>query len=154
MVADKPSLAENIHALAQLDHIKVWSLIASIFGDLTKGNLSCLSGGQIRQLTGPMGIKPEAVRVALHRLGKDNWIETQKSGRETLYSLTADAMQETVRVHDDVYRSGSKYTKGWCLQVAPENGEIGGAGFEIGRNTYVVPSRASDEFGADAYDPN
>ncbi len=134
------SARNQIEALAALDNIKVWSLIATIFGDLTKGDLTSLSGRQIRQITGPMGVKPEALRVALHRLRKDKWIETRKAGRETLYSLTPDAMRETVRVHDDVYREGSKYRSEWWLQIQPCEGETANAGFGISPDTFLVPS--------------
>lgn len=131
------SIRSQISALVSIDQLKVWSLIVTVFGDLQKGNLRTLSGGQIRGLIEPMGIKPEAIRVALHRLRKDAWIETQKAGRETFYSLTKEAMAETVNVHDDIYRSGSKYSGDWYLQIAPFEQGAAHSGFELSPTVFL-----------------
>ena len=48
--------------LVALDTLKTWSLIVTLFGDLEEKELS---GAQIRTLLGHIGIKPEAIRVAL-----------------------------------------------------------------------------------------
>ena len=66
---------------------RVWSLIVTLFGDLAQ--TEALSGAVLSKVTEPIGIKPEALRVALHRLRKDGWLESRKSGRTSDYVLTA-----------------------------------------------------------------
>lgn len=113
MPAPHPIIAQ----LVALDTLKTWSLIATLFGDLDGDELS---GSQIRMLLGHIGIKPEAIRVALHRLKSDGWIESQKNGREAVYCLSAMAQKETDDVAPDIYRKTVKYPDGWCFQLAEE----------------------------------
>ena len=67
--------------LLGLESTKTWSLIATLFGDLDGDELS---GKALWSLLAPLGIKPEATRVALHRLKKDGWIVAKKAGREAI----------------------------------------------------------------------
>ena len=115
------TLSNSINLLLRLEKIKVWSLIVSLFGDLEQSGSQVLSGKQLNTILGHIGIKPEATRVALHRLKNDKWIETSKSGRETLYKMSKKAVTETANVYKDVYGTSIKYHKGWCLQITQEN---------------------------------
>lgn len=104
--------------LLGLEPVKTWSLIATIFGDLEDGSVS---GKQLKSLLEPLGIKPEAMRVALHRLKKDGWIVAQKSGREVTYQLSDAAQAETIAARGDVYRNSVKFAGGWqMILLAPE----------------------------------
>ncbi len=113
---------ENTHSDPILDHLlrlentKTWSLIATIFGDLDGDRLS---GKQLGTLLAPLGVKPEATRVALHRLKKDGWITSEKTGREVLYSLSDHGRQETFAAQKDVYRRDVKFAAGWRLIMMP-----------------------------------
>ena len=102
-----------IEDLANIEKIKTWSLIVTMFGDLDECHPQSLSGKEIGAILGHIGIKPEAVRVALHRLKKDGWIHATKSGREVEYGLSQNGLQETAAVYDDVYRRTVKYSNGW-----------------------------------------
>ena len=104
-----------IEDLASIETLKTWSLIVTMFGDLDEDDLQSLSGKEIGSLLGHIGIKPEAVRVARHRLKKDGWIYATKSGREVEYNLSQNGLLETAAVYDDVYRRTVKYTNGWKL---------------------------------------
>ena len=77
-----------IEDLSSLETIKTWSLIVTLFGDLDGEPQVVLSGKDIGAILGHIGIKPEATRVALHRLKRDGWIDTQRAGREVFYSLS------------------------------------------------------------------
>lgn len=107
--------------LIGLEKIKVWSLIVTLFGDLDSISSQSLSGKQINNLLGFIGIKPEATRVALHRLKNEDWINTSKSGRETIYQMSDKARYETSSVYGDVYGSSVKYPEGWKLVITPDH---------------------------------
>lgn len=100
--------------LLALEPTKTWSLIATVFGDLDGEQLS---GKALGGLLSDLRIKPETARVALHRLKKDGWIETQKSGREVIYGLSPKAQSETRAARKDVYRTTPKPPEGWRLYL-------------------------------------
>ena len=86
---------------------RVWSLLVTIFGDLALSRDARLSGASINALTAAIGIKPEATRVALHRLRKDRWIESHRTGRQSRYALTAHGRAETLAARPRVYATTS-----------------------------------------------
>ena len=61
----------SIAQLTDLQNLRVWSIIVSLFGDLAQKTGDQISGTTLTQIITPMGIKPEAIRVALHRLRKE-----------------------------------------------------------------------------------
>jgi phenylacetic acid degradation operon negative regulatory protein len=83
---------------------RVWSLLVSLFGELAQDADAQISGTLLGRLTALMGIRPEAVRVALHRLRKDGWIQSERRGRSSVYALTgwgrAQSAQATPRIYD------------------------------------------------------
>jgi phenylacetic acid degradation operon negative regulatory protein len=108
-----------IKELVALETLKTWSLIVTLFGDLDGTELS---GTQIRNVLGPLGIKPEAIRVALHRLKTDGWITSRKQGREAIYAMSGTAAEETAAVAPEVYCKESLHTAHWrfvLFQEAP-----------------------------------
>ena len=112
--------SQCIKDLTQIEKIKVWSLIVTLFGDLGAKEPAHLSGREINRILGNIGINPPAIRVALHRLKKEGWINTAKSdedGREVTYILSKRGMSETVTAYEDVYRESVKYNSGWTMQM-------------------------------------
>lgn len=107
-----------IKLLTSAGNIRVWSVIVSIFGDLARDWGDEISGALMGQLTEQMGIKPEAVRVALHRLRKDGWIVSKKSGRSSNHSLTEMAFGESLAVRPRIYARHAEAPKEYHLLVA------------------------------------
>ncbi|WP_305971970.1 MULTISPECIES: PaaX family transcriptional regulator C-terminal domain-containing protein [unclassified Mameliella] len=81
---------------------RVWSLLVTVFGDLAQDG-SALPGTVLGEIMNRVGIKPEAMRVALHRLRKDGWIESERAGRSSLYRLTAEGRAQTVAASPRIY---------------------------------------------------
>ena len=82
------TLTDPLHdALAQLrdsSDLRVWSVIVTLMGDLTVmgtpgADASGVSGQALGKVMAALGIRPEATRVALHRLRKDGWIESTRT---------------------------------------------------------------------------
>jgi phenylacetic acid degradation operon negative regulatory protein len=132
-----------IKDLSSIETIKTWSLIVTMFGDLDDAYSQTMSGKEIGTLLGHIGVKPEAVRVALHRLKKGGWIIATKSGREVEYGLSQNGLSETAAVYEDVYRRTIKYPDGWKLLLDAKdepNGNIGSRdGIQLFRNIVLVP---------------
>ncbi|MFQ6547638.1 hypothetical protein AADZ90_006745 [Aestuariibius sp. 2305UL40-4] len=127
--------------LLGLETTKTWSLIATIFGDLDGDRLS---GKELGTLLAPLGVKPEAMRVALHRLKKDGWIISEKNGREVVYALSDHGRQETFAAQKDVYRRDVKFAEGWRLIMLPGEAArpYNGPHIAIDRGLLLVPKGA------------
>lgn len=82
---------------------RVWSLLVTMFGDLALSPQARLSGATVNAITAAIGIKPEATRVALHRLRKEDWIESHRTGRQTRYGLTPHGRAQTNAAWPRVY---------------------------------------------------
>ncbi|MEO9652697.1 MAG: hypothetical protein ABJ360_02830 [Roseobacter sp.] len=115
---------------------KTWSLVVTILGD-TKGQ--AIAGKDLRALMTDIGIKAEALRVALHRLKKDGWIDTTMSGREASYALSDYGRRETARVYDDIYRTDMKYPEGWHVVMPPIQDSPAPAAISLSKSTILVP---------------
>lgn len=83
--------------------VKIWSVIVTLFGDLASGEGDEISGACLGVLMEPLGFKPDATRVALHRLRKDGWIEVRKQGRQAHYRLSAFGLRETAKASPRIY---------------------------------------------------
>lgn len=99
--------------------VKTWSLIVTILGDLAADEGARIPGPVLTRLTGPMGLKPEALRVALHRLRRDGWIASERDGRTSLYELTAHGRNLTRSVSDRVYGTEPPAPDDWHVLIAP-----------------------------------
>lgn len=97
------NLDDMIDALRQHGDLKVWSLIVTLLGDSSDAAPEGIAGPEISALMRRLSIKSEALRVALHRLRRDGWIDSTKHGRMSVYRMSAKARQETEAVRDFVY---------------------------------------------------
>jgi len=131
VTAPHPILAQ----LVALDTLKTWSLIVTLFGDLDEDELS---GTQIRTLLGHIGIKPEAIRVALHRLKSDGWITSTRRGREAIYRMSQMAQSETATVAPKIYHATNEAADAWCFVLCPE-AQMSKDAIPLNRNLAVVP---------------
>ncbi|MEX0365083.1 MAG: PaaX family transcriptional regulator C-terminal domain-containing protein [Ruegeria sp.] len=99
---------------------RVWSIIVSLFGDLAQERGAQLSGGAVTRIIEPMGIKPEAIRVALHRLRKDGWIESARSGRASMHFLTDYGRAQSAQVTPRIYAREPEIAQDWHLLIAED----------------------------------
>ena len=98
-----PDDAQNraMRALADLGELRVWSLLVTVFGDLAPDRP--LDGPTLSAIMGRISIKPEATRVALHRLRSDGWIRSEKQGRTSLHSLTEQGKTDSTAAARRIY---------------------------------------------------
>jgi len=97
---------------------RVWSLIVTFFGDLARTEGDQVSGALLTRLGQLTGIKPEAMRVALHRLRQDGWIDSQRVGRGSQYFLTGHGRRESAAASPRIYAEGENTAEKWTLLVA------------------------------------
>ncbi|MEM1301865.1 MAG: PaaX family transcriptional regulator C-terminal domain-containing protein [Pseudomonadota bacterium] len=106
---------------------RVWSLLVTVFGELAQDETAQLSGETLRHFMEIVGIKPEATRVALHRLRKDGWLNSQKNGRKSNYFLTKQGREESIKASPRIYTETALADKAWLVirdvgaPVGPQN---------------------------------
>ncbi len=99
---------------------RVWSIIVSLFGDMAQEPGAQISGGVLTRIIEPMGIKPEAIRVALHRLRKDGWIESDRIGRVSRHVLSEFGRTQSAAVTPRIYARGPAPIEHWHLLIAED----------------------------------
>ncbi|MDU9005526.1 PaaX family transcriptional regulator C-terminal domain-containing protein [Sedimentitalea todarodis] len=98
---------------------RVWSLLISVFGELAQEQGSRISGSLLRHMTERIGIKPEAMRVAIHRLRKDGWIDSERQGRTSAYFLTAWGRAQSALASPRIYASEQAADQAWLVMFNP-----------------------------------
>lgn len=101
---------------------RVWSLMVSLFGDLAQDEGQAIDGPVLSAMMALLQVKPEATRVALHRLRNDGWIASQKSGRISRHSLTAQGRAETVAASPRIYADPDSGPADWQLILLEKPG--------------------------------
>lgn len=96
-------LTDLVRVLTDVAPPRTWSMLATIFGDMAAEPGTRLPGPLVARLTAAMGIRPSALRTALHRLRRDGWIESARSGRLVTHALTDRARAETRAARPRVY---------------------------------------------------
>ncbi|WP_299586212.1 PaaX family transcriptional regulator C-terminal domain-containing protein [uncultured Tateyamaria sp.] len=111
---------QAIRALADLGPLRVWSVLVTVFGDLAPNDL--LDGPTLSAIMSAIGIKPEATRVALHRLRSDGWIASQKRGRTSLHSLTEQGRRDSEAARPRIYGTPDQMGRGTYALIMPDAG--------------------------------
>lgn len=96
------SAAVQAH-LAAWTQPPVWSLIATVFGDMASPRGGVLSTEGLIRILGLVGVAPPAVRTALSRLVADGWLEGSREGRRSSHRMTQRADQETLLASRRIY---------------------------------------------------
>ncbi|MEM7058324.1 MAG: hypothetical protein AAF557_12095 [Pseudomonadota bacterium] len=131
---------QEIEALRVVAPIKTWSLLVTVFGDLQATSEQPLSGAFLNGLFREMGIKPEALRVALHRLAKDGWITSKKTGRTSVYFLAEKGVQETNSVQQRVYTPFPDGLSDWACVLVNGSGPAAEVPLvQLGPDVFAVP---------------
>lgn len=97
---------------------RVWSLLVTVFGDLSQSSTAAVTGADLRKVMDVIGIRPEAMRVALHRLRNEGWIESSKTGRNSTYKLTEMGREESKVASHMIYGAHPPAARAW-LAVGP-----------------------------------
>ncbi|WP_424966114.1 hypothetical protein [Dinoroseobacter sp. S375] len=128
-----------IATLCQTGDLKVWSLLVTLFGDAAMADGAVLSGPQISEILGRLQIRPEAQRVALHRLRKDGWITATRRGRIGLYGLSTRGRAETAAVADRVYAPSIPDAPARYVIVTRDGTEAPKQALLLGAGRYLGP---------------
>ena len=137
-----------LEQLLKCGPLKTWSLIVTILGDLAAEEAAGVPGPVITHLTEPMGMKPEALRVAIHRLRRDGWIASERDGRISVYRLTAHGRALTRAVSERVYGAEPQAIETWQVLISQNAEAMQALDFpdlvQIGPKTALLPGAPAD----------
>lgn len=96
--------------------LRTGSLIITLYGDAVVPRGGTVWLGSIMKLLEPMGVSERLVRTSIFRLTKDSWIQAEKVGRRSYYSLTGPGLRRFEQAFKQVYNTNSEQWVGsWCL---------------------------------------
>lgn len=98
---------------------RVWSLLVTVFGDLAQGDCAAIGSAPLNGIASLIGIRPEAVRVALHRLRKDGWIVSRRTGRRSAYALTPWGRTQSAGASPVIYARDPVESDAWLVLTDP-----------------------------------
>jgi len=96
-------LAPLITALHSEGRLRVWSMIITVFGDLVQHRGGEISTARLGRLLGRVGVEQGALRTALSRLGRDGWVQSERSGRTSLYRLSPQGLNQFAPATTRIY---------------------------------------------------
>ena len=120
---DVAALSPAVQALRG-GELRVWSFVVTIFGDMARAPGQELSGAQLSALTEAAGIKPQALRTALHRLRKDGWIDSRRVGRGAFHHLTDHGRAQAEQAAARIYDFAPMEARDWHLVALPDRARV------------------------------
>jgi phenylacetic acid degradation operon negative regulatory protein len=92
-----------ITALHAESRLRVWSLVITVFGDCVQHRGGAISTARLGRLLGRIGVEPGALRTALSRLGRDGWVDSERSGRLSHYRLSPSGLARFTEATSRIY---------------------------------------------------
>lgn len=92
-----------IQYLIEQEPLSATSLVSSIYGDSILHRGGNISLASLIQLVEPFGFNDRAVRTAVFRLVKNEWLDSQKVGRTSFYRITDASRKVYVQAEQRIY---------------------------------------------------
>lgn len=121
---------------------RTWSLIITVFGDLAQEEGASISGALLTRLMDLVGVKPEAARVALHRLRRDGWIESQRLGRASMHRLAEYGRAQSAAATPRIYAAAPSDPQEWHLLIAGGGEGSGRVALDLAGGITLGPNAA------------
>lgn len=113
---EKNQLDLLIHSFQQKRPLRAGSLIITLYGDAIVPRGGTVWLGSLMALLEPFGISERLVRTSVFRLTKESWLQAEKVGRCSYYSLTGPGLRRFEQAFKQVYNDHNEQWKGgWCL---------------------------------------
>jgi phenylacetic acid degradation operon negative regulatory protein len=102
--------------------LRAKSLVMTLFGDSIAPHGGTVWLGSLIELLAPFGMNDRLVRTSVFRLTEEGWLESERSGRRSTYSITAEALKQFGKAYRRVYAPLEPVWDGyWTLLFAPSS---------------------------------
>lgn len=109
-------LESLINNFQQRRPLRAGSMIITLYGDAIVPRGGTVWLGSIMNLLEPMGISERLVRTSIFRLTKESWLQAEKVGRRSYYSLTGPGLRRFEQAFKQIYSCDHQEWQGsWCL---------------------------------------
>ena len=120
MSEQHPLITPLVRDLHDAGRLRVWSLVITILGDVAQPLGGSMSMADLLTLTDHMEIDQGAIRTALSRLAKEEWVIATKTGRTSSYAFSSGGRAAFEPASARVY--AAEYAPAgndWVLAVLP-----------------------------------
>lgn len=98
-------VVELLASWAARPHNTARSILVTIFGDSVLPIRNDIWLSQLFRLTEIFGFSTRLVRTSMFRLTAEGWFTSERSGRQSIYTLTPFAIEESNRAASRIYRA-------------------------------------------------
>ncbi|SFC29133.1 transcriptional regulator, PaaX family [Marinospirillum celere] len=96
--------------------LRAGSLIITVYGDAIVPRGGTVWLGSLMKLLEPVGVSERLVRTSVFRLTRESWLQAEKVGRCSYYSLTGPGLRRFEQAFRQVYNMATEeWTGNWCL---------------------------------------
>lgn len=98
--------------------LRTGSLIITVYGDAIVPRGGTVWLGSLMKLLQPLGVSERLVRTSVFRLTRESWLQAEKVGRCSYYSLTGPGLRRFEQAFRQVYSIATEeWTGSWCLVI-------------------------------------
>ena len=98
-----PPLQNWLQQLMSSDPLRAKSLVTTVFGDSIAPHGGAVWLGSLIELLAPFGISDRLVRTSVFRLAEEDWLQANREGRRSSYTITAPALRRFERAFRRIY---------------------------------------------------
>ncbi len=110
------------------------SLIITLFGDSLLPCVPSLWLSELIELLRPFHVNAQLARTSCFRLAEEGWLQSQREGRSSRYSLTPSGQQRVEHAYHRIYDPPAKEWDGnWTIVIPGEKGSSAAARGELRR---------------------
>jgi phenylacetic acid degradation operon negative regulatory protein len=100
--------------------LRAGSLLVTILGDAIAPRGGMIALASLIELSKPFGLTERLVRTSIGRLANEQWVSSQRSGRASYYSLTANGRARFAEATQRIYGAPQDSWEGqWTLVIVP-----------------------------------
>src|SRR5690606_3445798 len=117
------SLEQRIQHVLQRDPPRAKSLCVTLLGDAIEPRGGSIWLRELIELVTPLGINERLLRTSVFRLVAQDWLQSERHGRRSLYRLSNQGAELTRRASDRIYDgSPAPWDASWTLVIFPRFG--------------------------------
>lgn len=117
------TLEHQIHSLLELDPPRTKSLCVTLLGDAIGPHGGSIWLSDLIELVQPLGINERLLRTSVFRLVAQDWLQSERHGRRSLYRLSELGQELTTAASERIYfGTPADWNGEWTLVVLPRFG--------------------------------
>ncbi|WP_442592431.1 phenylacetic acid degradation operon negative regulatory protein PaaX [Parapusillimonas sp. JC17] len=123
MTDASPVLQRLIHSLLEHDPPRAKSLCVTLLGDAIEPHGGSIWLSDLIDLVTPLGINERLLRTSVFRLVAQDWLQSERHGRRSLYRLSEQGLELTRQASSRIYTGSPLLWDGdWTLVILPRFG--------------------------------